>query len=181
MAELRTRLLQSAPSEYGFCSVGLICIWCLECLVMERANALFWVMRAGVSNQCFSVYPVSSVIWITSDCVAHLTEVLRASLRTLGFCMAPDPQIIEWYEGGNCSQTEILPLGCMRFNSRTDAFLNFNAYFCPCQLLSVVNGKSGERQEECGRLVLCLIISCWVLLGRWVNYSWCNKWGYYFN
>lgn len=91
MAGLRTRLLQSAPSEYGFCSVGLICIWCLECLVMERASTLFWVMRAGVSNQCFSAYPVSSVIWITSDCAAHLTEVLGASLRTLGFCMAPKP------------------------------------------------------------------------------------------
>lgn len=29
---------------------------------MERARALFRVMRAEVSNQCFSVYPVSSVI-----------------------------------------------------------------------------------------------------------------------
>lgn len=68
MAELRTRLLQSAPSEYSFCSVGLICIWCLECLVMERARSLFWVMRAEVSNKYFSVLSVSSVIWVTSDC-----------------------------------------------------------------------------------------------------------------
>lgn len=110
MAELRARLLQSAPSEYGFCSVGLICIWCLECLVMGRADALFWVMRAGVSNQCFSVYPVSSVIWVTSDCVAHLAEVLRASICKWGFCMPPNQQIIEWYEGENCSQMEILSL-----------------------------------------------------------------------
>lgn len=33
---LGKRLLQSALSEYGFCSVGLICIWCVECLVREE-------------------------------------------------------------------------------------------------------------------------------------------------
>lgn len=159
MAELRTRLLQSVLCEYGFCSAGLICIWCLECLVMERASALFWVMRAEVSNQCFSVYPVSSVIWVTSNCVAYRSEVLRVSIYRLDFRKPPHQWISEWYhERENCVHKWKFSPYYMHFYSGTDVFLNlFRCSLLPLSVSSSQGSVVNQEREEPGRKTFFLL------------------------
>lgn len=188
MAELRTRLLQSVRCEYGFCSVGLICIWCLECLVMERASALFWVMRAEVSNQCFSVYPVSSVIWVTSNCVAHRSEVLRVSIYKLDFCRPAHCRLLNDIIEEETVFTNGISLP-MSFQDR--------CLFKPLQMLvsplanyfiSRVSGKPREREGQGRRLILsvtwdhvgCFLESRWIIhdeMNEGILLNWCSRKG----